>query len=312
MIGMALVVSLLAACGSGQAASNPPDSVPAGGYPGWPGGGQVVAGTDFIPVVFSAEVAVGPSRILVAVEDTQGRFLATPAMSLSMRFYDLAADPETPTEEVEGTFRWLIPETRGVFSASATFPVAGEWGLEATGHLAGQEDQTTRVVFPVRETTQTPAIGANAPASDTPTASSAAEISVISTDTDPDPDFYRLTIRDAVASGKPTVIVFATPAFCTSGVCGPALDLVKEVAGPYKDRVNFVHVEPYYLELVNGRAQPKVDVSGQPERVRAVLDWNLPTEPYVVVVDADGKVAAKYEGGAYPDELTSTLDQLLR
>ena len=41
------------------------------------------------------------------------------------------------------------------------------------------------------------------------------------------------------------------------------------------------------------------------------MEWGLPTEPYVFVVDAQGKVAAKFEGMAYPDELIATLDALL-
>ena len=41
------------------------------------------------------------------------------------------------------------------------------------------------------------------------------------------------------------------------------------------------------------------------------MEWGLPTEPWVFVVDAKGKVAAKFEGMAYPDELTAALDALL-
>ena len=83
------------------------------------------------------------------------------------------------------------------------------------------------------------------------------------------------------------------------------------MAPDYVGRVNFIHVEPYVLEVTDGRTQPVVDALGHPQPVRAVLEWGLPTEPYVFVVDAHGKVAAKFEGSAYPDELTATLDALL-
>ncbi len=76
-------------------------------------------------------------------------------------------------------------------------------------------------------------------------------------------------------------------------------------------RVNFLHVEPYVLEVKDGRTQPQVDVTGHPKPIRAVVEWGLPSEPYVFVVDAEGKVAAKFEGLAYPDELTAALDALL-
>jgi hypothetical protein len=106
-------------------------------------------------------------------------------------------------------------------------------------------------------------------------------------------------------------VVFATPAFCESRTCGPALDLVKQVAPAYAGRVTFIHVEPYRLELANGRIQPVLSATGHPQPIRAVIQWGLPTEPYAFVVDAHGKVAAKFEGPAYPDELKSALDAVL-
>jgi hypothetical protein len=163
----------------------------------------------------------------------------------------------------------------------------------------------------VRATTLTPAIGANAFPSDTLTATDSAALAAISTDQHPDPRFYALSVKGAIAAHKPFVLVFATPLFCTSGTCGPALDLVKQVAPKYIGRVNFIHVEPYILQVSNGRTQPVLDELGHPQPIRAVVEWGLPTEPYVFVVDANGKVAAKFEGEAYPDELTATLDALL-
>ena len=306
----AALAFVLVACSGGPRASETASSA-AGPYPGWPGSGTVVANGDFVPVLVSAEVGVGHSRVLMTVDDRAGRTLAAPDLTLEERFYDLAASSETPVSEVAGTFRWLIPETKGIYTAYADFDRAGDWGVEVTGHQDGQPDRTARVTFSVRQTTQTPAIGADAPPSDTPTASDTALLAVISTDEHPDPAFYALSVRDAIAAGKPFVVVFATPAFCTSGACGPALDLVKEVAPDYAGKVTFIHVEPYVLQLSDGKVQPKLDLAGYPQPVPAVKEWGLPTEPYVFVVDASGKVAAKFEGMAYPDELRAALDALL-
>jgi hypothetical protein len=284
----------------------------AGQYPGWPGSGTVVGTGDFIPVIVSAEVGIGSNRVLITLQDRAGRMLAAPDLKVDERFYDLGASTSTPVSQVAGTFRWLIPDSRAIYTATATFKRAGDWGLEVTGHLAGTADRTARVLFSVRATTQTPAIGADAPPSDTLTATDPAALAAISTDQHPDPRFYTLSVKDAIAAGKPFVLVFATPLFCTSGTCGPALDLVKQVAPKYIDRVNFIHVEPYVLQVTDGHTQPALDALGHPQPVRAVVDWGLPTEPYVFVVDAHGKVAAKFEGEAYPDELSSTLDSVLR
>jgi hypothetical protein len=271
----------------------------------------VVANGDFIPLLVNSELAVGSQRIMVELQDSAGRSLTSADLAVQIGIYDLASSTTTAVSLVDGTFRWLIPDTKAIYAAPATFTHAGDWGIEVTANAAGQPDRTARVTFSVRDKTDTPPIGVDAPPSDTLTASDPATITAISTDAHPDPAFYRLSVKDAIAAGKPFVLVFATPLFCTSGTCGPALDLVKEVAPAYSGRVNFIHVEPYVLQVKDGKTQPVVDVTGHPEPIRAVVEWGLPTEPYVFVVDAHGKVASKFEGLAYPDELTAALDALL-
>jgi hypothetical protein len=308
-----LIGLLLAACSTGtQTGGSAPPASAGGAYPGWPGSGSVVANTDFIPILVNAELGVGTDRVMIELRDSTGRSLSAPELSTEIAFYDLAASTTTPTGTSPGTFRWLIPDSKAVYTAVADFGHEGDWGLEVTGRAAGKPDQTARVTFSVRATTGTPAIGADAPPSDTLTADGPAELAAISTDEDPDPAFYSLSVKDAIAAGKPFVLVFATPLFCVSGTCGPALDLVKQVAPDYSGRVNFVHVEPYILQVADGRTQPALDVLGHPQPIRAVLEWGLPTEPFVFVIDGHGKVAAKFEGMAYPDELTAALDAALR
>jgi hypothetical protein len=298
------------ACSAGPGASQAA-SAPVGAYPGWPGSGSIVTNTDFLPGIVNQELATETTRVMVSLEDGSGRDLASPDLTLQIGFFDLATSTTTPASTATGTFRWLIPDAKAIYTAPVHFARAGDWGMEVTAHATGKDDRTARFIFSVRDTTTTPAIGAAAIPSETLTASDPAAIVAISTDANPDPAFYRLSIKDAIASGEPTVIVFATPLFCTSGTCGPALELVKQVAPAYEDRVNFVHVEPYLLKLVNGHPQPDTDLAGNPQPIRAVAEWGLPTEPFVIVVDASGKVADKYEGMAYPDELTAALDALL-
>lgn len=303
-IGLALV-----ACSNGAAQSVGPSA--AGQYPGWPGSGLVVGNGDFIPIVVSSELSTGRSRVLIALTDAAGRDLGAQGVTVTETYYDLAGSTETPVGAVDGTFRWLIPDAKTIYTSYVEFAHSGDWGVEVTAHEPGKPDRTARVMFSVRDTTTTPAIGAAAPASDTLTTTDPAALVAISTDTNPDPAFYTLSVKDAIAAGKPFVVVFATPLFCSSGLCGPALDLVKQVAPDYAGRVNFIHVEPYVLQVKDGRTQPELDVTGYPKSVRASVEWGLPTEPWVFVVDANGKVAAKFEGMAYPDELTAALDALL-
>lgn len=300
---------LLVGCSSAPAASPSPSA--SGQYPGWPGSGTVVANGDLVPLVVNADLAIDTTRVMIDLQDSAGRSLATVDLSLQIALYDLASSTGVPVRNDSGTFRWLIPDTKAIYTAPTSFSHAGVWGIEVTARASGTADRTARTTFSVRQASYTPAIGAPAPASDTLTATDPTAIVAISTDPRPDPNFYALSIPDAIAAGKPFVVVFATPAYCTSGACGPALDLVKQVAAAYVGTVNFIHVEPYLLQVTDGRTQPEVDVLGHPQPIRAVIEWGLPTEPYVFVVDATGTVAAKFEGMAYPDELITALDALL-
>ncbi|TMD26627.1 MAG: hypothetical protein E6I94_10415, partial [Chloroflexi bacterium] len=71
-----------------------------------------------------------------------------------------------------------------------------------------------------------------------------------------------LSEDDAIKGHIPFVLVFATPAFCTSRQCGPTLDQVKAVAHETQ-KVSFINVEPYKLEYANDRLQPVLDANGQ-------------------------------------------------
>ena len=115
-------------------------------------------------------------------------------------------------------------------------------------------------------------------------------------------------MAQALAAHKPFVLVFATPAFCKSATCGPTLDVVKSVAANFKGRLTFIHVEPYELTMTDGHLQPVLDSSNNPIPVQSVNDWGLPTEPYIFVVDAHGKLSAKFEGISSADELTAAFN----
>src|ERR671918_459869 len=144
------------------------------------------------------------------------------------------------------------------------------------------------------------ASGEAVPPSDTLTADDAKNLSAISTDNDPDPKFYELSVAEALEEGEPFVVAFATPKFCTSATCGPTLDIVKEASADYP-QVNYLHVEPY----------SNLDDPNKLRPIKAVREWGLPSEPWVFVVDGEGKLVAKYEGVLSADELREALSELV-
>jgi hypothetical protein len=296
---------LLACQAVGQAVPTAtPAQAPAGGYAGWPPN----VASDLIPIPVSTELVVGPNRMLVNLITQKNEPLGSASRPVEFRLYNLASDPATPKVDTQASFLPTIEGRPGLYRADVSFDAAGDWGLETVTTEADGSHRSGRMIFTVLDEGSTPAIGDPAPTSTTPTATTPDEIAHISTDPKPDADFYKLSEPDALAQHKPFVIVFATPAFCRTAMCGPTLDIIKGVAAGYKDKLTFIHVEPYQLTYSNGQLQPVLTEDNLPKPVDATNIWGLPTEPYTFVVDSSGKVTAKFEGIVAPDELHAAFD----
>jgi hypothetical protein len=304
------VLLLAAACGpAAPAMPTPPgEASPTGptGYPGWPPLDQP---GELLPIPVTSELAVGRNRFLLNLVDEQNEPLAAPDRTASLSFYDLAADPANPTATVQGTYLPTIPQLPGLYRAMVDFERAGAWGIEVETTEPDGSKRTGRMVFSVRATSSTPALGSAAIASTTPTADTPEEIAQISTDAQPEPAFYRLSVDEALAQGEPFLLFFGTPAFCKTATCGPAMDLVKQVAADFKGEVAVIHVEPYQLQPVGGHLQPVLR-EGQLVPVESVVEWGLLTEPMLFAVDGDGIVRAKLEGVASGDELRAAMEAI--
>jgi hypothetical protein len=212
-----------------------------------------------------------------------------------------------PTAEADPTFVWAIEGSRGVYVTSVTFSESGVWGAAITTAASGGAAETIRVTFEVQPKATTLGIGDRAPADRTPTlADVGGDVAMIATDPSPDPAFYETSIADAVAAGRPFVVAFATPKFCTSGQCGPTLDIVKQVARSFPG-LTFINVEPYQLKFEQGQLQPVLDANGQLQAVQAVSDWGLLSEPWIFVVDRAGLISGSFEGVVGTAELTAAI-----
>ena len=212
--------------------------------------------------------------------------------------------------EADSRFLWALEDVRGLYVADVEFPSGGRWGTRFNVTFPDGSTETVRADYDVLEQSWTPALGAPAPSVDTPTLDDVdGELARITTDPEPDPRFYETSVEDALAAGEPFVLVFATPAFCETATCGPTLEKVKEVALDHPD-LTFINVEPYVMEFRDARLQPVLSAEGQLQPAPWSEAWNLITEPYVVVVDADGAIRAKFEGAFTPEELRAAIEAL--
>jgi len=186
-----------------------------------------------------------------------------------------------------------------VYVTDFNFPGNGEWRIAA---LIKQDDELTSALLPsavVGRYKSIPQVGRKAPLIHTPTASDAGgDLSKITTRIPPDTQ-NKVDFADAFGK-EPIVLLFATPQFCESRVCGPVVDVAEQVKQLYGDKVAFIHMEIYQDNDPSKSVRPQV---------RA---YHLPTEPWLFAIGRDGRITAEIEGAFGVDELTHVVKGLTR
>ena len=238
-------------------------------------------------------VGLGPQRLVMAeVDPESSAFVGGPGEDVMVTF----TGPSDATQTVPAEWVWSIEGVRGFLIAQPEFDEPGPWSA-AISSPRGTTGETT---FSVNADISIPEVGEPVPASVTRT-SPEFELTSITTDPDPEPSFYEMSVAEAISNGTPALIVFATPAFCQTAVCGPTMEIVKETVDG-RSGFDVVHVEIF--ENVDSEGE------GRLIEVPAVIEWGLPSEPWIYVVDADGVATARFEGAVSSEELGSALDAL--
>lgn len=183
-----------------------------------------------------------------------------------------------------------------VYSTEVDFPKRGEWAIGAVVR-EGEELKGTLVGGTVvDEYGGVPRPGDTAPTIHTPTAEDVGgDLSQIDTRIPPDTQ-HQVDYADALGK-EPIVLLFATPQFCQSRVCGPVVDVAEQAKQEYGDEAAFIH-----MEIFNDN-DPGKDTRPQ---VRA---FNLPTEPWLFVIGRDGKISSYLEGAFGPEALDAAVQK---
>jgi len=189
-------------------------------------------------------------------------------------------------------------DVQGIYVGQVTFARPGAWGVEVLAQLGDGRAEGARLSVDVLPVSRTPMPGTLAPRSRNLIAADVIDLRTIDSSEPPDPRLHQTRIADAIAQGKPQVIVFATPRYCTSRVCGPVVDVVRTLIPTYSDRVVFVHQEIWEAGSLQ-RFSPTVE------------EWNLRSEPWIFVVDGGGIVRARFEGLTTRRELEAALRRVL-
>lgn len=158
----------------------------------------------------------------------------------------------------------------------------GKWVALVVSKVDGRLIAAPSTITVTRDT-DVPAIGEKAPPVETDTVAAAGRVEEIDTRLPPAPELHEKSFKDVVGT-KPVVLLFATPQFCQSRVCGPVVDIALQLRARYGDQVEFIHQEVYVENDTNKGLRPPLET------------FNLQTEPWLFAVDARGNVAARLEG----------------
>jgi len=254
-------------------------------------------------ILGTPDLGVGTNRIGVLLTSPRGFVKASMVEFTSWYVADGPAQGPAATARAE-FHQWPYTVSRGLYVAELDFDRPGLWRIEAEVPSDGGGVEIVRVEFEVRPEPLAPAVGDKAPASVTMTAADVGRLSQLTTGSLQDPDLYRISLADAVASGLPTVVVFASPAFCITEVCGPQVEVLQELKNKYKGRANFVHVDFYSNpeeiqgDLGNAVVSP------------AVVEWRLPSIEWTFVIDANGVITGRFEAFATVEELDAALSKV--
>jgi hypothetical protein len=253
------------------------------------GAARSTKNTALSPVVLSSDLYASPEPQRLAFAIYKG---SRPSSSGSAKLALAPPGAREGTVYATTLQRAGLPKGRGVYVADALLPTAGVWkALAITGGK--------RVPFAVQVNVQpkAPGVGASAPRAPSPTKVDPLGVKPICTRTPPCP-LHAVSLSEVIGTGRSVAVLFATPALCQSQYCGPVLDELLKIKGPYADLVTFVHVD-IYRSSTGAELAPTVEA------------WGLESEPWLYTVDGGGTIVGRLDGAFGGDEMTAQLDALV-
>ena len=263
-----------------------------GGYPVY------VSEAGYTIALGTPDLSPGVHRISVVIEGPIG-LVEFPAIGVTV----LPENAPGEMQEVVARFSRFPDGVRGFHVATVDFTTVGRWNLIL--HIPAEDGfDDVGIAVEVPLDTSAPSVGDAAPASASRTLTDVANIADLSTGETPDPGLYLVSLADAVEAGKPFVVVFASPGFCTNAFCGPQAEVLSEVRALFGDAANYIHVDLY-------ENPEQVRLGEEPIETPILEEWGLHTDEWTFVVNAEGVVAARFEAFAPLAEVEAALAAVL-
>ena len=258
-------------------------------------------------ILATKDLMVGMNRVAFLLANSKA-LITTPTVSLKPIYLGAAASVwQAVTPEL---YMWPFG-SRASYVTELFFDRSGDWQLNVEVEEEDGSISLARILLNVQEASVTPSLGTVPPTALNKTIRDVDDMQELTTRSTPDRDLYVMTIAEALETEQPLLVVFASPAVCTSPTCGPQVETVEELKDQYKSRMNFIHVEVYdnpskiQGDLSRAKFAPIIDTWGftQLEGYR--------NESFVFIIDGDGRITSKYEGFATKRELEKGLEEVL-
>jgi len=245
------------------------------------------------------DLSPGIHRISFVIEGPEG-LVESPAMRITV----VPADAPGEMQEVVARFSRFPDGVRGFHVTAVDFAAVGRWNLIL--HIPSADGFTDiGVAIDIPLDTSAPSVGDAAPPSASRTLLDVPNIADLSTGEEPDPGLYIISLVDALEAGKPFVVVFASPGFCTNAFCGPQAEVLSEVRTIFGDQANYIHVDLY-------ENPEQVRFGEEPIETPILEEWGLHTDEWTFVVNAEGIVVARFEAFAPLAEVEAALAAVLQ
>ena len=296
----------IAAGQSAVPATAAPAASPAAAAPGSPPS----SAAQLLPEIVSTSIWAEPGDpVIMRVEDSNGTRLDG-SVPLSVQ---LTQTDGTPVGGPVTASALLPVGTRQhVFVAPMDIPSPGAWKLRVTaGEASG--DVEIKVLDPGNSLR----IGSRAPDIDTPTLDDVGGVErAVTTQPNPDLRLSKTSTADALRMGKPYVIVIDSARFKTTPECGRALTMIRYLVDRWEREAVFIHLEPFEYQIITEEPVLSGPITDPPltryARAFGLGEglWPATKIPWILVVDGNGIVRAKYTGIVGSADIDVILTQI--
>ncbi|HEY3725984.1 MAG TPA: hypothetical protein VGL51_02345 [Solirubrobacteraceae bacterium] len=248
----------------------------------------------------------GTRRLAFGLNASSGQFIYAPTAMYIARTpgapakgpFLAPADPMTVAPQYRSKQNSGPGGIKAIYAAQLPIPHSGTYIVlaltrTANGLVGSPGEIAVSASSPIPDAGQRPP----AVATDTP-ATVGRKLALLTTRLPPE-RMHAVSFKQVLGK-RPVALLFSTPQFCVSRVCGPVTDVTVALQHQFAGKIDFIHEEVYVDNQPSKGLRPQL---------RA---FHLRTEPWLFVINRRGVIVARLEGAFGTAELSQALKAALR